>query len=42
MAEGVLALTAGRTVLRFLPPIVMSDEEASTVGAALLEVLTQA
>ena len=42
MAEGVLALTAGRTVLRLLPPIVMSDEEASTVGAALLKVLTQA
>jgi acetylornithine/LysW-gamma-L-lysine aminotransferase len=41
MDEGILALTAGRTVLRLLPPIVMSDEEASKVGSALLRVLAQ-
>ncbi len=39
--RGVLALTAGRSVLRLLPPLVMSEEEARRVGAALVEVLTR-
>jgi len=40
MAKGVLALPAGRTVLRFLPPLVISDEELATVCEATEEVLT--
>ena len=37
--RGVLALTAGRTVLRLLPPLVMTDEEARRVGEALADAL---
>jgi len=40
MEKGVLALTAGRTVLRLLPPIVMSDDDAAGVGELLAEVLS--
>jgi len=40
MEEGVLALPAGSTVLRLLPPLVISDEELETVFAALKRVLT--
>jgi LysW-gamma-L-lysine/LysW-L-ornithine aminotransferase len=38
--RGVFALTAGRTVLRLLPPLVMTDEEARRVGEALAEALS--
>jgi len=41
-ARGVLALTAGRTVLRLLPPLVMTGDDASRVGEALLDALTSA
>lgn len=37
--RGVLALTAGRNVLRLLPPLVMTDEEAGWVGDALADAL---
>jgi len=40
MERGVLALPAGRTVLRLLPPLVISQEELDTVISALEEVLT--
>ena len=39
MHHGVLALPAGRTVLRLLPPLVISREELSTVADAIEEVL---
>lgn len=37
--EGVLALTAGPTVVRFLPPLVISDEQLRRVVGALARVL---
>lgn len=40
MERGVLALPAGRTVLRLLPPLVISREELDTVISAIEEVLT--
>ena len=40
MDEGVLALPAGRTVLRLLPPLVITDEELATVCDAVEKVLT--
>jgi len=40
MARGVLALPAGKTVLRLLPPLVISDEDLSTVADAIEAVLT--
>jgi acetylornithine/LysW-gamma-L-lysine aminotransferase len=40
MDEGVLALPAGRTVLRLLPPLVISDEDLATVCDAVEKVLT--
>jgi acetylornithine/LysW-gamma-L-lysine aminotransferase len=40
MEEGVLALTAGRTVLRLLPPLVMSDDDATRVGKTLARILS--
>ena len=40
MDEGVLALPAGRTVLRLLPPLVISDEQLATVCDAIERVLT--
>ena len=41
MARGVLALTAGTTVLRLLPPLVISEAELRTVVGALQEALTE-
>lgn len=40
LKEGVLVLLAGTTVLRFLPPLVITREEIDTVVAALTKVLT--
>ncbi|HHX44110.1 MAG TPA: aspartate aminotransferase family protein [Chloroflexi bacterium] len=40
MDEGVLALPAGSTVLRLLPPLVISDDELDTVYRAVEKVLT--
>ena len=37
--RGVLALSAGTTVIRFLPPLVISREELSRVAEVLAEVL---
>lgn len=42
MDEGVLALPAGSTVLRLLPPLVISDDELATACDAVERVLTQA
>ncbi len=39
MAEGVLALPAGLTVVRFLPPLVITREQIDQVVAALTRVL---
>jgi acetylornithine/LysW-gamma-L-lysine aminotransferase len=39
-ARGVLALPAGKTVLRLLPPLVITREELSQVVEAIREVLT--
>lgn len=41
MEEGVLALPAGRTVLRLLPPLVISDEELAAACDAIERVLTR-
>ena len=40
--RGVLALTAGSTVMRFLPPLVISEEEVSTVVDQVTAVLETA
>ena len=40
MDKGVLALPAGPTVLRLLPPLVISDEELETAIAAIRETLS--
>jgi acetylornithine/LysW-gamma-L-lysine aminotransferase len=39
MEKGVIALLAGATVIRFLPPLVISRKEIDTVVAALKEIL---
>ncbi|GIX47010.1 MAG: acetylornithine aminotransferase [Candidatus Tectimicrobiota bacterium] len=39
MERGVLVLAAGPTVLRFLPPLIITREEVDTVVACLAEVL---
>lgn len=39
MDEGVLALPAGRTVLRLLPPLVISDDDLATVCDTIEKVL---
>jgi acetylornithine/LysW-gamma-L-lysine aminotransferase len=39
MAKGVIALLAGATVIRLLPPLVISREEIDTVVSAFAEVL---
>jgi acetylornithine/LysW-gamma-L-lysine aminotransferase len=39
MEKGVLALPAGLTVMRFLPPLVISKEDLKLVLAAVREVL---
>ena len=41
MQEGVLILLAGTTVLRFLPPLVITREEIDSVVAALARILTR-
>ncbi len=40
MDEGVLALPAGSTVLRLLPPLVISQEDLERVAQAIAKVLT--
>lgn len=40
--EGVMALPAGRTVVRLLPPLIISDEDLATVCDTIERVLTQA
>lgn len=40
MERGVLALSAGPIVMRFLPPLVISQEELETVVQAVEEVLS--
>jgi acetylornithine/LysW-gamma-L-lysine aminotransferase len=39
MERGVLALPAGSTVLRFLPPLVIELEDLDRVAEAVAEVL---
>jgi LysW-gamma-L-lysine/LysW-L-ornithine aminotransferase len=41
MADGVLALPAGLTVMRFLPPLVISQAELAQAADAVEAVLTQ-
>lgn len=41
MERGVLALPAGPTVIRLLPPLVISDEQLEQVADTLLEVLNR-
>jgi len=40
MDRGVLALPAGPTVLRLLPPLVISEDQIDTVAEAVREVLS--
>ena len=42
MERGVLALSAGPTVVRLLPPLVITDEQLDTVADTLIEVLSEA
>ena len=39
MAQGVMALPAGLTVMRFLPPLVISKEDLAVVAAKVEAVL---
>jgi acetylornithine/LysW-gamma-L-lysine aminotransferase len=39
--RGVLALAAGSSVLRLLPPLVISDEDIQRIAATLVEVLSE-
>jgi 4-aminobutyrate aminotransferase-like enzyme len=39
MDKGVIALLAGATVIRLLPPLVISREEIDIVVSALKEIL---
>jgi acetylornithine/succinyldiaminopimelate/putrescine aminotransferase len=39
MERGVIALAAGTTVLRFLPPLIIPTEDIDTVVAQVAEVL---
>ncbi len=41
MSQGVLALPAGLTVMRFLPPLVISQADLATAADAIESVLTQ-
>ena len=41
MEKGVLALPAGATVVRLLPPLVITHAELDTVAEALIEVLSE-
>ena len=40
MEHRVFALPAGSTVIRLLPPLVITDEQLDTVADRLIEVLT--
>ena len=40
MEKGVLALPAGATVVRLLPPLVITHAELDTVAQTLIEVLS--
>ena len=40
MEKGVIALLAGATVIRLLPPLVISREEIDTVVSAIAEILS--
>jgi predicted acetylornithine/succinylornithine family transaminase len=42
MERGVLAMPAGATVLRFLPPLTISHEELDLVAAEVIEILPNA
>jgi acetylornithine/LysW-gamma-L-lysine aminotransferase len=42
MGQGVLALPAGLTVMRFLPPLVISQAELAAAADAVERVLTLA
>ena len=42
MEHGVFALLAGPTVIRLLPPLVITDEQLDTVADTLIEVLSEA
>jgi acetylornithine/succinyldiaminopimelate/putrescine aminotransferase len=39
--QGVLALSAGANVMRFLPPLVITEEEVDRVVTAVKTVLSQ-
>ena len=41
MERGILALPAGPTVVRLLPPLIISEDALDTVCDTLLEVLNQ-
>jgi len=41
MAKGVLALPAGLTVMRFLPPLVISQDDLARAADGVEHVLTQ-
>jgi acetylornithine/LysW-gamma-L-lysine aminotransferase len=40
MEQGVIALLAGATVIRLLPPLVISKEEIDTVVSVLKDLLS--
>ena len=40
-AEGILVLSAGKTVVRLLPPLVITEEEAGGLAEALVDVLSR-
>ena len=42
MQKGVLAMPAGATVLRFLPPLTITREEIDVVAEKVIEVLSKA
>jgi len=41
MGEGIIALDAGRNIVRFLPPLVISGEQLDTVTNSMDKVLTE-
>jgi acetylornithine/LysW-gamma-L-lysine aminotransferase len=41
LSESVLALPAGRTVVRLLPPLTVTEEHADQVVESLTEVLSR-
>ena len=40
MERGIFALPAGATVIRLLPPLVITNEQLDTVADTLIAVLT--